>query len=589
MAADVRNCQNCKQEFGLEPEDFDFYKKIDVPPPTWCPECRLARRLMFRNDRSLYKRRCDLCQNDILAVYSPDAAFPVYCPPCWYGDGWSGFDHGRDYDFSQPFFAQLEVLFRKVPRISVYNLNAVNSPFANGLVDSKNIYLSYSIVKSEDIMFSKSIDTSSRILDSIESVGLEQCYENINCEKNYRSYFLTLSQSCIDSWFLYDCVNCRNCILSSNLRNREYVIRNVQYAKEDYEHMVADMRLDNADTLVTLREEFEGVRRSALHKYADIKKSVDATGHHLTNAKNARRSFQAYDVENVKYCYRMLGMKDMYDVCYGGWSELRYEHITGGNHSYNLKFSIANTENIRNGEYVAFSVSSSDVFGCVGIKNGEYVILNKRYAAEEYKELRMKILAHMESMPYVDAQGRIWKYGEFFPLNFAQPFGYNETNAQELFPCTRSEALARGYAWRDIQPKSHSATKDAAGLPRTIGEVEDAILQEVIGCTHAGECNDQCTVAFRVIPDELRFYRQHNLPLPRLCPNCRHYERLRQMEPLQLWQRPCMCAGAASGKHSNSTDHFHGRESCPNTFHTPYAPGRPETIYCEACYQKEVA
>ncbi len=39
MNSETKICQNCKQNFVIEPEDFDFYRKIDVPPPTWCPEC----------------------------------------------------------------------------------------------------------------------------------------------------------------------------------------------------------------------------------------------------------------------------------------------------------------------------------------------------------------------------------------------------------------------------------------------------------------------------------------------------------------------------------------------------------------------
>ena len=30
-------CQNCKQNFTIEPEDFTFYDKIKVPSPTFCP------------------------------------------------------------------------------------------------------------------------------------------------------------------------------------------------------------------------------------------------------------------------------------------------------------------------------------------------------------------------------------------------------------------------------------------------------------------------------------------------------------------------------------------------------------------------
>jgi len=28
-------CQNCKKEFIIEPEDFEFYEKIKVPTPTF--------------------------------------------------------------------------------------------------------------------------------------------------------------------------------------------------------------------------------------------------------------------------------------------------------------------------------------------------------------------------------------------------------------------------------------------------------------------------------------------------------------------------------------------------------------------------
>ena len=76
--------------------------------------------------------------------------------------------------------------------------------------------------------------------------------------------------------------------------------------------------------------------------------------------------------------------------------------------------------------------------------------------------------------------------------------------------------------------------------------------------------------AFRILPEDLKFYRRMNLPLPRLCPNCRHYQRLKQRNPLKLWHRKCM------------------KEGCTNEFETSYAPNRPEIVYCEKCYQQEV-
>ena len=59
MEEQIKNCQNCKQDFVIESEDFSFYEKMKVPPPTFCPDCRLARRLIWRNERTFYKRICD--------------------------------------------------------------------------------------------------------------------------------------------------------------------------------------------------------------------------------------------------------------------------------------------------------------------------------------------------------------------------------------------------------------------------------------------------------------------------------------------------------------------------------------------------
>jgi hypothetical protein len=590
MPSETRDCQNCKQAFVIEPADFDFYKKIDVPPPTWCPECRLVRRLMFRNDRSLYKRKCDLCQRDIIAMYPQDVKFPVYCRECWYSDKWDSLEYGQEVDFSKTFFAQLKELYNTVPRLALFQLNPVNSPFANGLSDGKNVYLSYSVVKSEDVMYSKSIDKSSTVLDSIESVSLEQCYGNINSEKNYNSHFMMFTWNCIDSRFLYDCANCKYCVLSSNLRNKEYVIRNKQYSKEEYFKELENLDFGSAKSLESFEKEYSDIRRNALHKFANILKSVDAVGNNMINAKNAKNSFELYNAENIKNCYRVLDIKDSMDVNYAGWAELYYEHSSGGNHSSNMRFSMWMLENMRNAEYVWLCNSSSNIFGCMSVSKKEYCILNKQYSPEDYAEMRKKIVDHMMTNPYVDSMGRVWKYGELFPLNFTEPFGYNETVAQEIFPLTKDEVLARGYSWKDQIAKDHKPTKDAEGLLDNIKDVTDDILKETIGCAHKGACNQQCTMAFRIIPDELQFYRQKGLPLPRLCPNCRHYERLKQMEPLKTWRRPCQCSGLSSANQAwkNGSAHPHGVSPCPNTFETPYAPERPETVYCEQCYNAEI-
>ena len=82
-----------------------------------------------------------------------------------------------------------------------------------------------------------------------------------------------------------------------------------------------------------------------------------------------------------------------------------------------------------------------------------------------------------------------------------------------------------------------------------------------------------------MIREELDMYRRLKIPIPRLCPNCRYFERFsKRVLPWKLWKRECMCD--IEGHGHNGT--------CANAFETSYAPERPETVYCESCYQKEV-
>jgi len=214
-------------------------------------------------------------------------------------------------------------------------------------------------------------------------------------------------------------------------------------------------------------------------------------------------------------------------------------------------------------------VGSSNLFGCVGLKKNSYCILNRQYSKQEYEELVEKIKQHMNDMPYTDAKGRVYKYGEFFPPELS-PFAYNETIANEHFPLSKDEAQEQGYKWRDQEKRSYQITLRANDLPQDIRELSDNITDEIIECEDASQSVCGCTTAFRILEKDLEFYRRFNIPLPRLCPNCRYKKRFLRRNPLKLWHRKCMNQG------------------CTNEFETSYSPDRPEIVYCEKCYQQEV-
>ena len=153
MNSETKICQNCKKEFVIEPEDFKFYEKISVPPPTWCPECRMVRRMIFRNERILYKRKCDLCKKDTISLYHDKTSFPVYCALCWYSDNWDPLKSGKDYDFNKPFFQQFSELTDIAPRLALVSYQSTNSDYTNFAARNKNCYLIVSSANCENCLY----------------------------------------------------------------------------------------------------------------------------------------------------------------------------------------------------------------------------------------------------------------------------------------------------------------------------------------------------------------------------------------------------------------------------------------------------
>lgn len=524
-------------------------------------------------------------------MYASDSEFPVYCTDCWWSDKWDVTQYGMDVDFTKPFFAQFKELLSKVPRSNLLNTHVVNSPYTNMVYKSKNIYLSSSILNSEDVLYSWASDGGKSCVDCQKVENSELCYECIDVERCYKAAYLIKCKNCVDSRFLFDCVNCKSCFLSSNLRNKEYVFKNTQYSREEYLKKVEDYQRGSHKLREKAVDEFLSLIQNSLHKFANIVKSQNSSGDNIHNAKNAVKSFDVYDVEDIKYAFRCVGEKDSMDIMGAGpGSNNTYEGISTGVEGSRQRFCAFTWEIVFDLDYCWNAHNGvSHCFGCTGLTKKQYCILNKQYTEESFNDLKNKIIKHMNDMPYQNEKGRIYKYGEFFPVEFS-PFAYNESLAQEYFPLTKKTAEALGYKWKDSETRGYKVTLPSEEIPDIISYVNDSILDEVIGCAHEGKCDEQCTYAFKIIPFELGFYKRMNIPLPRFCPNCRHYQRLKQRNPLKLWHRKCTCAGTQSGNgiYQNQVKHFHGSSHCPNEFETTYAPQRPEIVYCEQCYQAEV-
>ncbi len=556
--SETKNCQNCKKDFTIESDDFGFYEKIKVPPPTFCPECRQQRRMAWRNDITFYNRNCDLCGKLIISLYHKDKSLTVYCNKCWWSDKWDPKSYAQDLDFSRPFFEQFRKLQDKVPLPSLFNddgIGSLNCEYTENVTFAKNCYMVSMSWFIKDCMYGYSIGgpETSDVVDSLgifhysqiiyEGIFLEHCY---NCRNCYYSSALN------DCSFCYDCKGCSNCFMCANLRQKKYCILNKQYTKEKYEKILADYHLETYSGSEKAKKEFTEFMKKQIRRFADILNCVKCSGQGLINSKNSKDVFWSRAIEDSRFIWRSNEIKDSYDLTPGGKSSESYESLTS-DHDFQVLFSIYSLKS-QESSYVENCHSSKNLFGCSAIKHGEYCILNKQYSKNEYFKLRNKLIEHMK---------KTGEYGEFFPAKLSH-FGYNETIAMEYFPLTKEEAINNGFKWwDDVQKTINKETLKKEQIEDSILEVKESILDEVLAC-------DLCNRNYKITKNEFLFYKKYLIPIPRKCFYCRRKERLQLENPFKLWHRHCM------------------KEGCQNEFETSYAPERPEIIYCKSCYNKEV-
>lgn len=591
MNSETKVCQNCQKDFIIEPDDFSFYEKMQVPPPTFCPLCRAQRRMAWRNENSLFKRKSDFSGKDIFSGFHPDSPVKVYEKDIWLSDKWDAIDYGVDYNFSKTFFEQFRDLLYTVPLKNLNVVNGVDSDYCNNFTDPKNCYLSFNGKSGEDCMYSNGVSYLKDCVDISHCGKSEKCYDCFWVNSCSNVMFSSQCESSYDLLFCRDCVGCHDCFGCVGLRKKEFNIFNKQYSKEEYNKKIKEFNISSYENIKKIKETVTEFWQKFPKKFIEGSNNNNVIGNYIYHSKNVTSSSLVRESENIKYCQylqELPGCKDCYDyTAWGDGGQFVYECSACGIGINSIKFCYNVQENVHDIEYSYMCSGSSYLFGCVGLKKKQYCIFNKQYTKDEYFDLVGKIKEHMDEMPFINKNGVIYKYGEFFPSEFS-PFAYNETLAIEYFPLNKEEAISNLFIWRDLKEKNYIPTIKAENLPDTIEEVTNDITNEIISCMCI-DCNHQCTEAYKITSNELQFYRKMNVPLPRYCFKCRSGERLKQRTKLETIKKVCQCSGINSDNdlYKNTIIHSHGDKHCEEEFETNYT-NESDLLYCEKCYQQEV-
>ena len=252
----------------------------------------------------------------------------------------------------------------------------------------------------------------------------------------------------------------------------------------------------------------------------------------------------------MKFSSQIENVKDSYDWDFFGHGELCYEMASCAYRLFSCRFCMNSWEGNSNLYYCDLCLGDENLFGCVGLRKKRYCILNKQYAREEYEKLVPKIIEHMQKTE---------EWGEFPPARFS-PFAYNNSVAFEYYPLAKEEVEHTGLKWREPDAKDYR--QQNVQTPDNIRDVSDEIINEVYSCI-------TCNKNFKILEQELRFYREFQIPLPEHCWLCRHKKRMSLRNPRVIYSRSCQKCGA--------------------NIYTTYSPQKPEKIFCEKCYLREVA
>jgi len=572
-----KTCRISGAKFPIYQSDLDFYEKISptfngqkmkIPTPTLCPEERQRRRLMFRNERKLYRRTCDASGKSIISIYSPDKPYKVYDQKIRRSDARDPMSYGREYDFGRSFTEQFGGLMREVPNLPLFATKNENSEYVNWAEQNKNCYLLFVSDYNEDSYYSDTISYSKNTIDSLSCYNMNNCSDCIGCEWCFNSTKLVDCKNIENSSSCCKCNNLKNCLLCVNLQNKEFCVLNKQYWKDEFEEILRN---------------FDKNSNEYYYKYNELKRILISNNNlinsemsywnNLYNCNHNIWLFEWFDSEYCKYWINCNKIKDCYDAyVIVDNSSLCYESVSTIS-TFKSSFTYCCRHENQNLYYCSFCSNCQNCFGCIWLRNKSYCIFNKQYTKEEYEILVPKIIAHMQ---------KTVERWEFFDPSLS-PFSYNETVAQEYFPLTNEELLAREYKRQDknYDPVIPEWADVLCGdqVPADISTVTDDILHKIIKCEVSGR-------PFRIIKQELDFYRKHNLPLPRKHPDVRHEERLRQRPPCELHFRNCdKCRIEMVSVYAKKDENLENDE---NVGQNNILLWNEQKVYCEKCYQQEI-
>ncbi len=545
-------CTSCNENFEITDKELLMYEKVNLVVPSICVQCRWKHHMAFWPFGKFRTGNSDLSGDRLITLLPENARYPIYTSKEWWSDAWDPMDYGQEYDPTRSFFEQLKELQEKVPRPHQQGAQNTDCDWSDDAWESKNCYLSRSLVKCENLHYGYRAFSVKDSIDISHVYTLDQCYDCTYCFSSYNIIFSKNCRDCIDSAFLYDCRNVQNCFMCWNLRSKSYCIENVQYTKEEYEEKMKAVNLGSHTELEKYKNQYADIlKKDVVHKESFNIKTYGSTGTNMANCNNCTNVFSWEDSENCVNCLRGTKAKDCIDMT-GCWMIEASGNNSCSTNAYDLKGSIW-CDGARYSEYCDECLEIDYCFGCVSLRKKKYCILNIQYTKEEYDALKEKIIADMK------ARG---EYGKFPPYSLGL-CPYNFSTAAIYFPeVTKEYIQERGGYWEEEKDQKIEGMQTSQ-LPDLTSDAESSLSKQALICPVTGW-------RYNIADAELAFLKNKNIALPRVHFDVRTKERMRILSQSKGEQYNCTyCTKTIIGYYPKSWGY--------------------QKIACEECYLKEIA
>ncbi|MBI4598775.1 hypothetical protein HY734_01095 [Candidatus Uhrbacteria bacterium] len=528
-----RTCAITGETWTMTDEEIGWYKKFNVPAPDISPNTRWKWQGYYDVGYQFWWNRHAETGKPVLSFHHPATGVRVLPDAEWFARDFAEISVG--YDRTRPFFDQMRELQLKVPLFATFNTVPPENSLALMSLGDRDSYFTFACKSARCFYMAGAFNTE----DSSEvflSIDCTRSHHVVHSDRIYNCRYVRESFDCMDSAFLFDCRNCRNCFGATNKRNAQYLWFNEQLTKEEWERRRAEVDFGRRSVVEACTERFERMlREQAVWPENFNGTNADSTGDYLDGCTRTSFGFSSEKGPVDNYWSSWLyGAPQGTAFCWGAFNCSEEFLCVSSPESSKLKMSYR-SQRCEDSEYLYACVDLKNCFGCVGLKKRQFCILNKQYTEDEYwwivDEIKCGMLERGE-------------YGNYFPTSMAST--YVPESGAVLYAGASDEDL-RKLGGPVFDPEAEDAMgKDRVDLSkaRRIEDVPDSIDDLTDDWIGVPIFDPEANRPFSILKPEAEYYRRE-----RIAPPARHFiSRMKALsfsaQKAQLEYRACAVCSA---------------------------------------------